>query len=52
LIATTALCERGDASDDDAESLALLVDQLTEGLDTVPVFRARTWLERAAPALC
>ena len=52
LIAMTALCERADASDEDAESLGLLVDQLTEGLDTAPVARARTWLRRAAPALC
>jgi DNA-binding winged helix-turn-helix (wHTH) protein len=52
LVAMTALCERDDASEEDAESLASLVDQITEGLDTAPVARARTWLERAAPALC
>lgn len=52
LIATTALCERADASDEDAQALASLLDRLTEGLDTVPVARARALLRRAAPAPC
>ena len=52
LIATTALCERTDASEEDARSLSLLLDRLTEGLDTAPVARARALLRRAAPALC
>ena len=52
LIATTALCERADASDEDARSLGLLLDQLTEGFDTPTVARARAILSRTAPALC
>ncbi len=52
LIATTALCERADASDEDARSLGSLLDGFTEGLDTAPVARARALLGRAVPALC
>ena len=52
LIATTALCERADASDEDAQSLGSLLDRLTEGLDTAPVARAWALLMRPAPALC
>jgi DNA-binding winged helix-turn-helix (wHTH) protein len=52
LIATTALCERADASDEDARSLGSLLDRITEGLDTAPVARARALLSRAAPAPC
>jgi len=52
LIATTALCERPDASDEDAQALASLLDRLTEGLDTVPVARARALLRRTAPTPC
>jgi hypothetical protein len=52
LIATTALCERADASEGDARSLGLLLDRFTEGLDTAAVARARALLQLAAPALC
>ena len=52
LIATTALCERPDASDEDAQALASLLDRLTEGLDTVPVARAQALLMRTAPTPC
>lgn len=50
LIATTALCERADASDEDADSLGSLLDRFTEGLDTAPVARARALLRRTAAA--
>lgn len=52
LIATTALCERADASDEDAGSLASLLDRLTEGLDAEPVSRARAMIERTAALRC
>jgi len=46
LLALLALCERPDASAKDFASLAHVVDQLTEGLDTAQVARARELLRR------
>ena len=43
--ALSALCEREDRTAEDAASLRLVVDQLTEGLDTAPVERARALLK-------
>jgi hypothetical protein len=51
LIATTALCERADASVEELRSLGALLDQLREGLDDPRVVRARNLLCRAASAL-
>ncbi|HEU0199631.1 MAG TPA: AAA family ATPase [Burkholderiaceae bacterium] len=51
LVALSARCERRDATDDDLAALSLVVDQLTEGLDTAPVARARALLSRAEVAL-
>lgn len=45
LLALSALCERPDATADDLASLRLVLDQLTEGLDTAPVATARRLLE-------
>jgi DNA-binding winged helix-turn-helix (wHTH) protein/tetratricopeptide (TPR) repeat protein len=45
LLALSALCDRADATADDLASLRLVLDQLTEGLDTAPVARARRLLE-------
>jgi tetratricopeptide (TPR) repeat protein len=45
LLALSALCERPDASAKDFAELRRLVDQLTEGLDTPPVQRARALLQ-------
>ena len=41
LAALSALCERRDAGAEDFAALAHRVDQLTEGLDTAQVARAR-----------
>jgi hypothetical protein len=46
LLALLALCERRDASAKDFPALAHALDQLTEGLDTAQVARARELLER------
>jgi len=51
LVALSARCERADADDDDFAALALVVEQLTEGLDTAPVARARVLLSLGAAAL-
>jgi len=50
LLALSALCEREDASDQDRQSLGLLLDRLTEGLDTAPLARARALLAARPPA--
>jgi hypothetical protein len=47
LIALSALCEHEGASADDLAGLGHVVAQLTEGLDTAPVARARALLEAA-----
>jgi len=44
LTALLALCAREDATAEDLQALASLIDQLTEGLDTAPVARARALL--------
>ena len=44
MIALSALCERDDATAEDFAALRHVVDQLTEGLDTPPVARARALL--------
>jgi hypothetical protein len=44
--ALSALCEREDRTAEDVASLRLVLDQLTEGLDTAPVERARALLEK------
>lgn len=46
-IALSALCERDDATAEDLQALRLVVDQLTEGLDTAPVARARALLNKS-----
>jgi DNA-binding winged helix-turn-helix (wHTH) protein/tetratricopeptide (TPR) repeat protein len=46
LLALSALCERPDASTKDCAALAHVLDQLTEGLDTAQVARARELLKR------
>jgi len=50
MIALSALCERGDATAEDFAALAQVVNQITEGLDTAPVARARALLKAAGPA--
>ena len=50
LIALSALCEREDATAEERAGLRSVIDQLTEGLDTAPVARARALLEDAARA--
>jgi tetratricopeptide (TPR) repeat protein len=50
LTALLALCEREDATAEDVQALASLIDQLTEGLDTAPVARARVLLGAARAA--
>lgn len=50
LIALSALCEREDKTAEDLASLRLVLGQLTEGLDTAPVARARALLEAAGTA--
>ncbi len=45
LLALSARCERPDATADDVASLHRVLGQLTEGLDTAPVARARRLLE-------
>jgi ATP/maltotriose-dependent transcriptional regulator MalT len=52
LIASTALCERDDASDDDTQALSSLLDRITEGIDTAPVVKARALVSRTEPASC
>ena len=47
LIALSSLCERGEATNDAFESLRVLLDRLTEGLDTAPLAKARTLVEKA-----
>ena len=44
LITLSALCERAEATAEDLQSLRRVVDQLTEGLDTALVARARALL--------
>ncbi|HUN70212.1 MAG TPA: AAA family ATPase [Burkholderiales bacterium] len=46
LLASSALCERDDATAEDLQALRLVVDRLTEGLDTAPVARARVLLKK------
>ena len=46
LAALSARCERPDASAKDFAALAHVVEQLTEGIDTAPVARARELLKR------
>jgi DNA-binding winged helix-turn-helix (wHTH) protein len=46
LLALLALCERPDASAKDLAALAHALDQLTEGLDTAPVEKARALLKK------
>jgi DNA-binding winged helix-turn-helix (wHTH) protein len=46
LMALSALCERADAGAKDFAALADVLDQLTEGLDTAQVARARELLKR------
>jgi hypothetical protein len=43
-VALSAQCERADASAKDFAALAHVVEQLTEGLDTAQVARARELL--------
>jgi len=50
LIALSALCEREVATTHDLAALRHVVEQLTEGLDTAPVARARALLEAAGRA--
>jgi len=50
LIALSALCEREGATTHDLAALRHVVEQLTEGLDTAPVARARALLEAAGRA--
>jgi hypothetical protein len=45
-VALSAQCERADASAKDFAALAHVVEQLTEGLDTAQVARARELLKR------
>jgi DNA-binding winged helix-turn-helix (wHTH) protein len=47
-IALTARCERGDAGPGDFAALSHVVDQLTEGLDTALVARARALVGRSS----
>ena len=51
LVGLSARCKRPDADDDDLAALSVVVGRLTEGLDTVPVARARALLCRGAVAL-
>ena len=44
--ALSALCEREDKTAEDVASLRLVLDQLTEGLDTAPVEKARALLKK------
>ena len=46
MIALCALCGREDKTAKDVASLRLVLDQLTEGLDTAPVEKARTLLKK------
>ena len=50
LSALTALCERERAAAEDLASLRLVLDQLTEGLETAPVARARALLDAVSTA--
>ena len=50
MIALSALCERDDATAEDFAALAQVVNQITEGLDTAPVARARALLKAAGAA--
>jgi hypothetical protein len=50
MIALSALCERDGATAEDFAALAQVVDELTEGLDTAAVARARALLKAAAAA--
>ena len=50
LSALTALCEGGRATAEDLASLRLVLGQLSEGLDTAPVAKARALLEVAGRA--
>jgi hypothetical protein len=50
LIALSALCEHDGATAEDFAALAQVVDELTEGLDTAAVARARALLKAAAAA--
>ena len=47
MLALTALCERGAATDEDRRALAALVDQLEEASDTTALTRARALLANA-----
>jgi hypothetical protein len=47
LIALSSLCEGDEATADEFESLRVLVDRLTEGVDTAPLARARALVEKA-----
>jgi len=50
LIALSALCEREGATKHDLAALRHVAEQLTEGLDTAPVAKARALLETAGRA--
>jgi tetratricopeptide (TPR) repeat protein len=50
MIARSALCERDDATAEDFAALGQVVNQITEGLDTAPVARARALLKAAGAA--
>jgi ATP/maltotriose-dependent transcriptional regulator MalT len=50
LIALLALCERADATTEDRQALAAIVDSLPEALEATALARARALLDKAQPA--